>query len=46
MNVVADAFGTMPFGDSGFMANTMNAVALAMAFLIGVFLLLVDDLGR
>ena len=33
-NVVADAFGTMPFGNSGFMANTVNAVALAMAFLM------------
>ena len=45
MNVVADAFGTMPFGNSGFMANTVNAVALAMAFLMAFFFFLWMILG-
>lgn len=44
-NVVADAFGTMPFGNSGFMANTVNAVALAMAFLMAFFFFLWMILG-
>ena len=45
MNVVADAFGTMPFGNSGFMANTVNAIALAMAFLMAFFFFLWMILG-
>ena len=45
MNVVADVFGLTSFGNSGFMANAVNAVALAMAFLMALCFFLWMILG-
>ena len=44
-NVVADVFGLTSFGNSGFMANAVNAVALAMAFLMALCFFLWMILG-